>query len=395
MEIIEPIFYIAISQTFFAALLVATIKPLNIANKLMASFLFMVFFDLLFALIKLKFIVFYSFPFIAFTYGPILFLYVEFMTKPGLKFDYRNLLHFIPFIVFFAASVIFRSDKAFTNFTGYLLADKFISVRIAYGLCFFLSISVYSILTFIRISNHQKRLKDLLSYESNKLTLSWLKIISISFYAMYVVLFILGGITLFFKFLPFDPYYTVFVFIAIFSFVYGFYAVKQPVLVGVVIKKTTNNENEADEVGSPIIIPVKEGVQKKDKSLNGRYSKSGLKADKAKKILDQLILFMEVKKPYLDRDLSIYQLSNLTGISRHYITEVLNELHGQNFFTFVNEYRVNEVIRRLNDPANSNFTILAIAYDSGFNSKSTFNTIFKQLTGLTPSLYLAKIKKEN
>ncbi len=78
MEIIEPIFYIAISQTFFAALLVATIKPLNIANKLMASFLFMVFFDLLFALIKLKFIVFYSFPFIAFTYGPILFLYVEF-----------------------------------------------------------------------------------------------------------------------------------------------------------------------------------------------------------------------------------------------------------------------------------------------------------------------------
>ncbi len=262
-------------------------------------------------------------------------------------------------------------------------------------LCFFLSISVYSILTFIRISNHQKRLKDLLSYESNKLTLSWLKIISISFYAMYVVLFILGGITLFIKFLPFDPYYTVFVFIAIFSFVYGFYAVKQPVLVGVVIKKIANNENEAEDLETPIIIPGKGSERKKDKALNGRYSKSGLKADKAKKILDQLILYMEVKKPYLDRDLSIYQLSNLTGISRHHITEVLNELHGQNFFTFVNEYRVNEVIRRLNDPVNSNFTILAIAYDSGFNSKSTFNTIFKQLTGLTPSLYLAEIKKEN
>jgi len=99
---------------------------------------------------------------------------------------------------------------------------------------------------------------------------------------------------------------------------------------------------------------------------------------------------METEKPYLDRDLSIQNLSVITGIPRHHITQVLNEKHGKNFFTFINEYRVKEVISRFGDPANNNFTILAIAYDSGFNSKTTFNAIFKSITGLTPSEYREK-----
>ena len=53
----------------------------------------------------------------------------------------------------------------------------------------------------------------------------------------------------------------------------------------------------------------------------------------------------------------------------------------------MNEYRVEEVKKRMVDPAYKNLTILAIAYDSGFNSKSSFNTIFKELTGMTPSAY--------
>lgn len=384
MEIIEPLLYIAISQTFFAAILIATMKPFTIANKLMSSFLFMIFFDLIFALVKLKFIEFYSFPFIAFTYGPILYLYVLFMTDPKVRFDRKNYLHFIPFIVFFIVSVVFRSDKAFTNFTGYLVADRFISVRIAYGICFFLSITIYSILVFIKIAWHQKRLKDLVSFASNRITLNWLKIISISFYATYIVLFILGGISIFIKFLPFDPYYTVFVFIAVFSFIYSFYAIKQPVLVGVIVKDTSNGAKQSSDDDT--------AKSKKEKIVseaneNGKYIRSGLKSKQAEKYLGQLLAYMEDNKPYLERDLSIYDMSTQTGIPRHHITEVLNENHRRNFFTFVNEYRVNEVIERMKDPANSNFTLLAIAYDSGFNSKSTFNTIFKQKTGLTPTQY--------
>ncbi|HDZ40796.1 MAG TPA: AraC family transcriptional regulator [Bacteroidetes bacterium] len=391
MEIIEPILYIAISQTFFAGLLIACKKPISIPDRLMAAFLFMIFFDLIFAVVKINIITFYSFPFVAFTYGPILYLYVKYMTEPAGKFKISNYLHFIPFVIFFVISVIFRSDKIFTDLTGFLVADKYISLRIVYSVCFLLSITAYSTITFLTIIRHQRRLKDLVSYESGKITLNWLKIISISFYTAFFILFILGGINIFIDFLPFDPYYTLFIFIAIFSFVYSFYAIKQPVLASVLIGSdeiTTSNvrKNLAGEDNGTVASA--QNTKKK------RYSRSGLSKSQAKKNLDSILEFMDRKKPYLDRNLTIYDLSQQTGISRHHITQVLNDLHGRNFFTFINEYRVKEVISRMKNPAYKNYTLLAIAYDSGFNSKSTFNTIFKNITHLTPSQYLEKLKSE-
>ncbi|MEA1888101.1 MAG: AraC family transcriptional regulator [Bacteroidota bacterium] len=391
MEIIEPILYIAISQTFFAGLLVATKKPISIPDRLMAAFLFMIFFDLIFAVIKINVITFYSFPFVAFTYGPILFLYVKFMTEPGKKFKIASFLHFIPFVIFFIVSVVFRADQIFADLTGFFVSDKYISLRIVYGICFFLSITIYSTLTFITISKHQRHLKDLVSYASGRITLNWLKIISISFYTAYFVLFILGAIDIFVDFLPFDPYYTVFVFIAVFSFVYSFYAIKQPVLANVLI-----GTDETVHPTPKISVQRKESMNAADEKKNKakRYSRSGLSEPQARKYLDRILNYMEKEKLHLDRNLNIYDLSLQTGISRHHITQVLNDLYGRNFFTFINEYRVKEVIRRMKDPANKNYTILAIAYDSGFNSKSTFNTIFKSITHLTPSQYLEKLKHE-
>jgi AraC-like DNA-binding protein len=391
MEIIEPILYIAISQTFFAGLLVATKKPISIPDRLMAAFLFMIFFDLIFAIVKINIISFYSFPFIAFTYGPILFLYVKYMTEPENKFSIRNYLHFIPFVVFFIVSVIFRADKIFTDLTGFLVADKYISLRIVYSVCFLLSITIYSTLTFITISKHQRHLKDLVSYESGKITLNWLKVISISFYAAFFILFIFGGINIFVSFIPFDPYYTVFIFIAIFAFVYSFYAIKQPVLAGVL---KGSEESKVDRYKKVAAEKQNNYASGEKSSGSKKYSRSGLSETKARKYLESIIAYMEKEKPYLDRNLNIYDLSQQTGISRHYITQILNDLHGRNFFTFINEYRVAEVISRMKDPAYKNFTLLAIAYDSGFNSKSTFNTIFKNITRLTPTQYLERLRRE-
>lgn len=391
MEVIEPILYIAISQTFFAGLLVASKKPVTIPDRLMAAFLFMIFFDLVFALIKIKFITFYSFPFVAFTYGPILYLYVRYMTRPDKHFSIKNYLHFIPFVVFFIASVIFRGDKIFADLSGFLVADKYIPLRIVYSICFFLSITVYSIFTFIIISRHQQHLKDLVSYASGKITLNWLKVLTISFYTAYFILFILGGINIFIDFLPFDPYYTVFVFIAVLSFVYGFYAIKQPVLARILIG---TGEAVFSSPSGPGAVNIDKGITGKAGSRKERYLRSGLDKQQARKYLSAILSYMEKEKPYLDRDLTIYDLSLQTGISRHHITEVLNNLHGRNFFTFINEYRVKEVIVKMKDPANRHYTVLSIAYDSGFNSKSTFNTIFKNITGHTPTQYLDKLKHE-
>jgi AraC-like DNA-binding protein len=131
-------------------------------------------------------------------------------------------------------------------------------------------------------------------------------------------------------------------------------------------------------------------LTREDKKEGEKYTRSGLKDKQAEEYLKKLISYVEEKKPYLDRDLSIQDLSDATDISRHHITQILNEKHKKNFFSFINEYRVREVIARFEDQKNNNYTILAIAYDSGFNSKTTFNSIFKSQTGMTPSEFREK-----
>jgi len=364
---IDPVIYIGISQSFFAALLISTKKPFTVANRLMAAWLFLICIELTFALINSKVIEMYAFPYIAFTYGPLLYLYVRFMTDPERKFNWLNLLHFIPFIVFFVVSVVFREVPLLKDLSDFFTPDRFISLRIVYSTAFFLSVTAYSILSFVEIRNHQRNLKDLVSYTSGVITLNWLKILSISFYVAFLVLFVLGGLNMIGDIIPFDPYLVVFGFIALFSFAYSFYVIKQPEIFGSEIKFNGDFKKEPE-----------------------KYTKSGLKDKQALTYLNKLLSVMETEKPYLNRDLSIQDLSEITGIPRHHITQVLNEKHGRNFFTFINEYRVSEVISRFKDPKNNNFTILAIAYDSGFNSKTTFNSIFKTITGITPSEYREK-----
>lgn len=365
---IDPVLYIGISQSFFAGLLISTKKPYNTANRLMAAWLFMICIEMIFALINSTVLEMYSFPFITFTYGPLLYLYVRFMTNPDRKFNPIALLHFIPFVAFFTVSVIFRSEPLVRDLRSFFRPDKLISLRIIYSVCFFLSITIYSTLAFIEINRHQKNLKNLVSFTSYKITLNWLKILSISFYAAYFVLFILGGLNMFGNYIPFDPYFVIFGFIALFSIVYSFYGIKQPIIFGEVVHHDTEERKEPE-----------------------KYQKSRLKDSEAEKYLKKLLNYMETKKPYLDGNLTIHDLAIKTGISKHHITQVLNERYKRNFFTFINEYRVKEVIERLSDPRYNNYTILAIALDSGFNSKTTFNSFFKNQTGLTPSKYREKL----
>jgi len=290
------------------------------------------------------------------------------MTKPYKKFNWYSLIHFIPFAGFFAVSVIFRTEPLVRDLRSFFVPDKLFSLRIIYGLCFFLSITVYSILSFIEIKRHQDNLRNLVSYTSGVITLNWLKIISISFYSAYFIFFILGGLNMIGNYIPFDPYFVIFGFITLFTFVYSFYGIKQPVIFGEEIRQPEEEKKESE-----------------------KYARSGLKEHQARAYLEKLIAFVETEKPYLNRDLSIHDLSQLTGIPRHFITQVLNELHKKSFFTFINEYRIKEVMERLADPKNNTYTILAIAYDSGFNSKTTFNSIFKSQTGVTPSKFREKL----
>ena len=123
-----------------------------------------------------------------------------------------------------------------------------------------------------------------------------------------------------------------------------------------------------------------------------KYIKSGLQKNEVDVYYSSLIQLMDSEKLFLDSKLSIKTVAEKLEISVNHLSQVINQQSGKNFFKFINEYRVEEAKKLLLDQSNKKYTILAIAYDCGFNSKSSFNTIFKQYTGKTPSDFIENSK---
>ena len=96
---------------------------------------------------------------------------------------------------------------------------------------------------------------------------------------------------------------------------------------------------------------------------------------------------MEITKPYLNPDMSIQELAEQVKIPSRIISEVVNNFIGQNFNDYVNNYRVEEYKKLAEDSSKNHYTVLALGYEAGFKSKTTFNTAFKKFTGKTPSEY--------
>ncbi len=109
----------------------------------------------------------------------------------------------------------------------------------------------------------------------------------------------------------------------------------------------------------------------------------------------RIIKLVEDKELYLDPDFNMSKLSETSGLSNGYLSQIINTKGESNFFELINRYRVTEVISKMNDENLDHFTILAIAFDSGFKSKSTFNSVFKKSTGMTPSTYRKGLKPTN
>tara|TARA_R110002050_G_scaffold161882_5_gene291697 strand:+ start:11877 stop:14765 length:2889 start_codon:yes stop_codon:yes gene_type:complete len=132
---------------------------------------------------------------------------------------------------------------------------------------------------------------------------------------------------------------------------------------------------------------------------SGLTKKSNPKAKKFHKPIDldleggnmekvkELNQLMEMDKVYLDSELGLSQLAEKIEVSTNHLSMLLNDYIGKNFYDYINHYRVEEVKRRLKDPSYQKQTLSSIGGDCGFNSKSAFNRIFKNLTGKTPSEY--------
>ncbi|MBN1154366.1 AraC family transcriptional regulator [candidate division KSB1 bacterium] len=124
--------------------------------------------------------------------------------------------------------------------------------------------------------------------------------------------------------------------------------------------------------------------------IQPKYQKSGLTNERAQEYKKILLEFMDKEKPYRDNGLTLNQLGAMVNISPHNLSEIFNTQFHQNFFDFINSYRLEDVKQALIDGSKQHLTILALAFDAGFNSKTSFNTIFKKYVHMTPSEYRSK-----
>jgi AraC-like DNA-binding protein len=153
------------------------------------------------------------------------------------------------------------------------------------------------------------------------------------------------------------------------------------------IKPQTNKHAVQEE------IHIAEEIETETHSSKQKMEKAGINDERIAELTRRIIALMEQDKLYQETELTLQQLAAKLDIPAYQVSVVLNEGMKKNFYDVINGYRVQEAKRLLLDSKNKNFTILSVGFEAGFNSKTTFNTVFKKFTGLTPTEYREKQKE--
>jgi AraC-like DNA-binding protein len=135
-------------------------------------------------------------------------------------------------------------------------------------------------------------------------------------------------------------------------------------------------------------------IEMKLEPVASKYAHSGLKPEEADRIVGLLNDAMIINKLYLDPELTIDTLASTLKVTRHHLSQVLNERFQKTYFDFLTGFRLEESRKRLTENKYKHFTIAAIALDSGFNSVSSFNEAFKKQYNTTPSKFRTESQKQ-
>ena len=340
-----------------------------------------------------------------FLFGPLHFLYAKYLISSNRKFSYKDWLHFIPFVFFkiYNLPAFLISEPELITYlkqwevTGRpFIYDFFGWVVAMQGL-------TYMVLTIILIKKYNVRLKEVYS-TIDKINLNWLRNITYMTFFVWIVVFVENVLILAGREILGGKLDIISLLTAIFIYIMGYLGLSKSEIFSQALVPDSNNflsgrkypvtgnEHAVNENSRREMVMEEIAV-----SDFPKYEKSGLSLEKARTYLNRLLDLMEQEKPFQKSELTLQELSDKLSISTHNLSQVINTQLRQNFFDFVNQYRVEEVKQALGSPEKQHLKILSIALDAGFNSKTSFNTIFKKFTDQTPSEYrkysLAKREK--
>ena len=368
------IYIVGIGITFFLSFILLTKNNKTYADKILFAWLCVITVHLtLFAIISSQ--EYFEFPYllgleiaIPFLHGPLLFLYTCSLTAQRVT-TRNSIVHFIPFVMglvsIFPFLIKSTEEKKFVyrnEGIGYTTLTSIIFLGIVF------SGITYSILSLRALLKHKKKIKENYSYTEKK-TLQWLFNLIIGLSCIWIIVFFAD-----------DEY--IFASVVLYVFFVGYFGIKQGGIF-----------SDQPPFESVVLSEIKDILSTTSAdSESSKYEKSLLSNEQMENIHTELKLLMSKEKLFLIPELTLSMLSERLNVHPNTLSEVINRVEQKIFFDYINTLRVEEFKIRVARPENKNYTLLAIAHDCGFNSKTSFNRNFKNITGKSPSEYLKEIK---
>jgi len=299
--------------------------------------------------------------------GVLLYFYVLEITGNSLDKLWKIVLHLVPAlslilfaIPFYNLSDIEKTKVIQNDGLGFEAYVMYINILIP------LSGLAYSIWSLFLVQKHQKTILDRFS-NTDKKELQWLRYLSIGFGIIWIL-------SIFFES---EIIFTAVVVMVMFI---GFFGINQLNIFSTnsTIEVEVNDNFKNTETKSNTI----------DTPKLKRYEKSGLNETMALHIYKNLNILVKENAIYKNEDLTLVELAKQLKVHPNHLSQVINEMEGKNFYNYINSLRIKEFIKLASIQENKKYTMISLAYDCGFSTKSTFNKHFKLQTGKTPTEFL-------
>jgi AraC-like DNA-binding protein len=301
--------------------------------------------------------------------GPTLWLYVKAVTEQHFRFKPKYLLTLIPFLLvvsMFAARNYFQPELAITAARDAESSNNSFSFFFIIALIAFSNVG-YTLWGLLLIRRYKMALETYFS-STEQINLDWLHFILLSALIAYTGISGLYMVNAIFHLMSYQVLqqagYSI---AAILVLVIGFFGIRK----GSIFTSSNIDFDMEKAIDADEATPT---LTNEDEIF-----------------VHRLLEFMRVEKPYLNPDINLALLSRKLQVSPEYLSGIINGRLNKNFFDFINHYRVEEFKLICKDPENKKLTLISLAYDSGFNSKATFNRVFKREMNCTPSEYYNRV----
>ena len=306
--------------------------------------------------------------------APLIYFYVKAITTSNYTFKKKDFIHFTPALalVLYRFTIYFYDSlQSGFNDTQNGIIKLSVDEPIVLPLLVFVSFAqmlLYLAFTFQLFYNYRKRIQEYFS-NTYKLELNWILSFLIAFTALFLYSSLQDIIGSLIIELNYEQRWWLNIFMALVVLFVG--------IKGYFTDTTKLNKLSFSFSPNPESIPQ---VKKEEEKVTTEE-------------IEKLKNYMKLEKPYLNPDLNLSDLADELQINRAELSKIINSGFHKNFNDFINEYRVNTFKEKLNLGKHKQLSLLGIAYDCGFNSKATFNRVFKKITQISPTEFLNSIAK--